>query len=257
MIPITVTFSKPVAVFGTPTLALNSGGGAVGNLRQRLGDEHHHIQLHHCDGTAHIETGLLGHGVTRGFSGGFIYDLVGNTGTLTLPGTGTANDGVAAQNITISPASIFSGLTASSTITYGTATTTLGGTILSGSNVPNGNVTISVNGTPYTAAINPSTGAFSASIDTHALPVTGSPYTITYSYAGNSNFNAASDVTRTLTINPLAITATITLRWQGLRRHQHGDDDSYAEWCFEQRRRKCCQWHINLRRQGRGHMDRD
>ena len=67
----------------------------------------------------------------------------------------------------------------SPTITYGAATTTLSGTISAGTSIPTGNVKITINGAFVNAAINATTGAFSTSFDTHALPVSGSPYTIT------------------------------------------------------------------------------
>jgi hypothetical protein len=117
------------------------------------------------------------------------------------PSSNTAN----AVTQKASPA--FTALTAP-TITYGAATAALSGTIAAGTLIPTGNVTITVNGTPISAAINASTGAFSANFDTHALQVSGSPYTISYAFAGNSTFNAISDTSKTLTINKLALTIT-------------------------------------------------
>jgi hypothetical protein len=93
----------------------------------------------------------------------------------------------------------------SPTITYGTATTILSGTI---SEVPNGeSVSITLNGVTQTATV--SSGAFSSSFSTPALAVSGSPYTITYYYAGDSNFNSVSDTSKRLTVNKA--TATVTL----------------------------------------------
>ncbi|HSZ54922.1 MAG TPA: YDG domain-containing protein [Tepidisphaeraceae bacterium] len=98
----------------------------------------------------------------------------------------------------------------SPTITYGAATTTLSGTISAGTSIPTGNVKITINGAFVNAAINATTGAFSTSFDTHALPVSGSPYTITYSYAANGSFNGVTDTSKTLTITPKALTVTAT-----------------------------------------------
>ena len=47
-------------------------------------------------------------------------------------------------------------------------------------------------------------GAFSSTFTTSALGVAGSPYTITYSYAGDTNLSAASNASETLTVTPAA-----------------------------------------------------
>ena len=44
-------------------------------------------------------------------------------------------------------------------------------------------------------------GTFSTSYDTHALGASGTPYTITYAFAGDTNFKPASNGTSTLTVN--------------------------------------------------------
>ena len=75
-------------------------------------------------------------------------------------------------------------------IAYGTASTMLSGTILDGTMPPTGSVSITLNGTTQQAAIGAG-GSFSSSFDTQALAVSGSPYTITYAYAGDANSNAA------------------------------------------------------------------
>ena len=81
-------------------------------------------------------------------------------------------------------------------IAYGTATTTLSGTV---SLVPNGeSVSITVGGMQQSATV--SGGAFSSSFNTSALGVAGSPYTISYSYGGDSNLTSASNTSQTLTV---------------------------------------------------------
>src|SRR5262249_16229773 len=56
-----------------------------------------------------------------------------------------------------------------------------------------------------------SNGAFTTSINTGAIGASTTPYTITYSYAGNSNFMSATDTSTTLTISPqTAVSATYT-----------------------------------------------
>ena len=87
------------------------------------------------------------------------------------------------------------------TIDAGTTPTVLAGTLRSGALVPSGNVSITLNGVTQSPAIS-ATGTFSASFATGALTTTGSPYTITYSYLGDANFNAAvPDTSKGLTVN--------------------------------------------------------
>ena len=120
---------------------------------------------------------------------------------------------LASASFTVSKATpTFSSLTGGTT-TYGSvALTTLSGTIKSGSLIPSGNVSITVNGVTQMTAINATTGNFSSSFDTHTWNAnTPTGYTITYSYAGDSNFNGAGpDTGKTLVVNqaPLTITAS-------------------------------------------------
>lgn len=95
------------------------------------------------------------------------------------------------------------------TITYGTAaTTTLSGHISSGTAIPPGQVDITFNNTVQHAAIDPTTGNFAATFTTAALGVAGSPYTIVYSYAGDSTY-ATLNAATSLTVNK----ANPTLTW--------------------------------------------
>ncbi len=95
------------------------------------------------------------------------------------------------------------------TITYGQQAT-LGGEITASTSVPSGSVNITVAGVTQSAAINPSDGTFSASFDTSTLGVSGSPYTITYSYLGTSNYAAISDTSKSLSVLP-AVTSLSSL----------------------------------------------
>jgi hypothetical protein len=96
-------------------------------------------------------------------------------------------------------APVFSGLSGP-TISAGATPTVLSGTLKSGSLIPSGSVSITLNGATQSAAIT-ATGAFSSSFATGALTTTGSPYTITYSYTGDTNFTAAGpDTSKTLTV---------------------------------------------------------
>jgi hypothetical protein len=115
------------------------------------------------------------------------------------------------------PVPMFSGLT-SKTIAYGSTNV-----ILSGNLSANGGTAYPVNGSPVTANINGhsvngtvtnSTGDFSIKYNDSSLSsdaVAGSPYTITYSFAGDANLLAATnDASTTLTVNPTALDITAT-----------------------------------------------
>jgi hypothetical protein len=95
------------------------------------------------------------------------------------------------------------------TITYGTASATLSGQIVAaGSIIPSGNVSIMLDGVTETVPIDPSTGDFSAKFNTASLGAAGSPYTISYSVAGNAEFMSAT-IIKMLTVNK----ATPTVTW--------------------------------------------
>jgi hypothetical protein len=95
---------------------------------------------------------------------------------------------------------------AGATITYGQSSVTLGGQITANSAFPPGSVNITVAGVTQSAAINPADGTFSAVFDTSTLGASATPYTITYSYPGASNYNAISDTTQSLTVNQAVTT---------------------------------------------------
>lgn len=104
---------------------------------------------------------------------------------------------------------VFSNLTGSQVIAPGTASISLAGKIAAGNSFPTGSVTITINSVSSSAAI-AANGAFATSVDTHAIPASATPYTITYRYAGATNFGAANDGSTTLTVE--ATTSAITLR---------------------------------------------
>ena len=97
---------------------------------------------------------------------------------------------------------VFSNLSAP-TITYGTATTTVSGNITSGAT---GNVNITINGVQQAAPI--SSGAFTSTFTTNLLAVSGSPYTITYAYPGDTNYTAISNTSNVLTVSTAALSIT-------------------------------------------------
>ncbi len=109
--------------------------------------------------------------------------------------------GGASQTVTPS----FSAL-AGPTISYGQPSVTLGGTISAGATYPPGSVSISLNGVTKSAAISSTDGTFSVAFDTSSLGVSGSPYTITYSYAAQGNYAGITDTSKVLTVTPAVTT---------------------------------------------------
>ena len=113
----------------------------------------------------------------------------------------------------------------STSIVYGTPTTTLSGSITAASwvPVPVGGASITVDGIQNVAAITGGTGTFTdSSFPTAALKVGSSPYTITYGYSGGTvggvNYNYTTDgtsgsisnATTTLTVERALLTITAT-----------------------------------------------
>jgi hypothetical protein len=134
-------------------------------------------------------------------------NAIGGAYTITAASAGVAVPATfALTNEKLQP--VFSLLTGA-TITYGTATATLGGTILAGAVVPTGIVAITVNGMTQSAAIQ-SNGSFSDVFnDTAGLGVAASPYTITYAYTANAEFLGDTDTSQVLTVTK----ATATINW--------------------------------------------
>jgi len=93
------------------------------------------------------------------------------------------------------------------TIIYGTATRTLSGHIAAGSQIPTGNVSITLANMTQQAPID-TQGNFSAIFTTSSLVVSSSPYAISYSYAANASFTAANDTSQSLTVKPATLTVT-------------------------------------------------
>jgi len=170
---------KPAAATATPVTGVYNGSPYTGSGT--------------CsDGLAPVVT----------YAGGVAPVDAGTTGfTVTCSGPNLV-PAAATASIAISKATpVFSGLSGP-TITAGTTPTTLAGTLKAGSLIPSGNVSITLNGVTQEAAIT-ATGAFSSSFATGALPAAGSPYMITYSYAGNGNFaSAGPDASQRLTVQP-------------------------------------------------------
>ncbi|MGB7727213.1 MAG: beta-propeller fold lactonase family protein [Candidatus Acidiferrum sp.] len=122
--------------------------------------------------------------------------------TQSAPLAGTGNPLVAA----------FSNLTPSQSIFAGTSSITLAGTIGSGTTfpTPGETISISINGASQTVTIG-SNGTFSTAFSTANIPASPTPYVITYSYAGDANFGAATDSSTTLTVNPVVSSFQLTV----------------------------------------------
>ncbi|HEV8060141.1 MAG TPA: DUF4214 domain-containing protein, partial [Gemmataceae bacterium] len=138
--------------------------------------------------------------------------------------TATANSSLGSYNVSatasgITTAASFSltnlwtptfGDLTSPTIVYGTPTTTLTGHIGSGTAYPTGSsVSITLDSVTQTALIDGS-GNFSSTFTTASLGVAGSPYPVTYVFAGNATFTTATDSSTTLTVSPATATVVVT-----------------------------------------------
>jgi hypothetical protein len=140
-------------------------------------------------------------------------DTTAGTPTITAASTAPTTITSASQQETVNKATpSITGVTASQTISYGTATVTLNGTVSAPGPVfpANGEtVSVTINGVTQPATIAGGAGGFSLSYPTATIPASGSPYTITYAYAGDANLNAAANNTSTtLTVNKATPTIT-------------------------------------------------
>jgi len=94
--------------------------------------------------------------------------------------------------------SSISGLSGAINQSYGTSSLMLSGTISAGSIYPATTETVAVtlNGVTVQAPIS-AQGNFTATLDTSELPISTTPYQVTYSYAGDSNLSPVTDNTTT------------------------------------------------------------
>ncbi len=100
---------------------------------------------------------------------------------------------------------------ANQTITYGTSSVTISGTLASGANAPvEADLLVTLVNGPTQSATIETGGAFTTTFtNTASLGVAGSPYTFDLTYAGNGTFAPASTTVK-LTVTP----ATPTVSWQ-------------------------------------------
>ncbi len=105
----------------------------------------------------------------------------------------------------------FSNLAPSQTIVYATNSILLFGTISApGPLYPPPGETISITiGTASGSATIGANGTFSTTFTTSSIPASGTPYTIKYSYAGDKDFDSATDSSTTLTVNKAASSVAV------------------------------------------------
>ena len=170
-IPITLTFSEPATVTGTPQLALNASSGAVATYTGGSGTS---ALTFTYTAAAGDSTADLDYTSTTALAldGGTIEDAAGNAAVLTLPATGT--DGLASQNITIdtTPPTVTS-LSPSTGSTAGGTTVTIDGadftsdaTVDFGSGNPATNVVVNAAGTEITCTSPAGTGVADVTVTT-------------------------------------------------------------------------------------------
>lgn len=101
----------------------------------------------------------------------------------------------------------FSNLTASPAVAYGSSSVILSGTVSTNGIYPaEGTViTVTINGNAQQTTINDSTGDFSVDYDASSLPVSPTPYPITYISAPANRLLSATNTSTTLMINPLSL----------------------------------------------------
>src|SRR5262249_42852451 len=91
-------------------------------------------------------------------------------------------------NLIVAPTGSFSGLAATQSITYGTTSITLSGTVSGAGPIypaMGETVTAIINGNSQSTTINDATGDFSFSYNPSSFPASGTAYTIKYVYPGN------------------------------------------------------------------------
>lgn len=129
------------------------------------------------------------------------------------------------------PVPVFSGLAATTTIAYGTATVTLSGNLSAAGPIYPANgetIGVTINGTTQTTTIAGTTGSFSISFSTATIPASSTPYTITYAYSGNSSLAVSSDNATVLTVS--GVSQAIA----SFRSSASGNFSDIATWEYDQ-----------------------
>jgi autotransporter-associated beta strand protein len=152
----------------------------------------------------------------------FVFSLAGVAGSAT-PYTilysyagdsslATAED--SSTSVTVRSIVMFSELTASQTIASGisniTLTGNLGGSDGFGPLFPGTGqtITVTINGDSQSTATSDIVGDFSIDYSLSGIQASATPYTISYSYAGDNSLEGTTNATTTLTVNSSALSAT-------------------------------------------------
>ena len=137
----------------------------------------------------------------------------GQTLSVFFTPTDTIDYTTAAAQVTINVSKavpVFSNLTTSQSVAYGTQWVSLGGKLTASTiAVGGGTVTITA-GSASTMVTVASDGTFSTVLNIQSLSASTTPYVITYSFPATNNFTAASDSSTTLTIMPFTQTISFT-----------------------------------------------
>ena len=113
-------------------------------------------------------------------------------------------------DLVVAPAPVFTNLTASQSIVYGTPNITLSGTVTAPGPIYPANgeqIDVLIAGIDHTATINDNTGDFSLNFVTTNIPVS-LPWTIYYNYSGDNQLSAVVNSNKTLTVTPAPLTIT-------------------------------------------------
>jgi hypothetical protein len=140
--------------------------------------------------------------------------------TWSLPDTNIANPEfmpmLRAEFPPVTP--VFSGLTPNQTIGFGNSSITLSGTLSANGAypAPGETISVSIDGNAQTTTVRDSAGDFLINYNPSAVPVSGTPYAITYAYSGDGALNPATNALTTLTVtNSPPVTGTIKLNTNG------------------------------------------
>jgi hypothetical protein len=98
---------------------------------------------------------------------------------------------------------VFGKLSPSSRISHGTSSVVFSGTIAAGTVIPpcTESIAVTLNGVTHSAVID-SHGNFSSTFNTSKLPISATPYKVSYAYAGDANLRSALDnKTTTITVH--------------------------------------------------------
>jgi Invasin, domain 3/Cadherin-like domain len=136
-------------------------------------------------------------------------------GSTTLSALDGSLTGASSNPFTVNKATpSITGVTASQSITYGTANITLSGTVSATGPIYPANgetVSVTINGSTQNTTTSGGSGGFSVNFSTATIPASATAYTITYAYAGDANLNAAANNTSTtLTVNKANTSTLVT-----------------------------------------------